>query len=93
MRTFFMMSLLTVPAIAFAAPQADNARAQQAAQQLEARFQQADTDQDGKLTKAEAEKGMPRLAKNFAKIDLSGNGYVTLDQVKAMGAQAAGGGR
>ena len=52
-------------------------------QKLEERFKAADKNGDGKLTKAEAEAGMPRLAKNFDSIDTDKKGYVTLDQVKA----------
>ncbi len=90
MRTLVMTALLVLPTLALAAPQSGG-RAQQAAQQLEARFNQADADHDGKLTQAEAERGMPRLAKNFSKIDQAGNGYVTLEQIKAFSQQAMGG--
>jgi Ca2+-binding EF-hand superfamily protein len=51
-------------------------------QKLEERFAAADTDHDGKLTKAEAQAGMPRLAKHFDEIDTQKTGSVTLDQVK-----------
>ena len=50
---------------------------------LEQKFTAADKDADGKLTLAEAEAGMPRVAKNFARIDKDGKGYVTLEQLKA----------
>lgn len=36
---------------------------------------------------------MPRIAKNFSKIDAAGNGYVTLDQLRAFAQQAAANGR
>lgn len=52
------------------------------AQKLETRFAAADKDHDGKLTKAEAEAGMPRLAKHFDEIDTQKTGSVSLDQVK-----------
>lgn len=51
---------------------------------LAKRFASADKDKDGKLTKAEAEKGMPRIFANFDKIDAARRGYVTLDQIKAI---------
>lgn len=50
--------------------------------QLEKHFKAADKDHDGKLTRAEAEAGMPRVAKNFDQIDKDKKGYVTLDDIK-----------
>lgn len=50
--------------------------------QVEARFKAADKDGDGHLTRQEAEAGMPRVAKNFALIDKTGKGFVTLDEIK-----------
>lgn len=50
-------------------------------QKLEQRFEQADTNHDGKLTLAEAQAGMPRLAENFDRIDTAHRGYVTLDEI------------
>ena len=50
-------------------------------QQLQSRFEAADTNHDGKLTKAEAQAGMPRVAKNFDQIDATHKGYVTLDDI------------
>ncbi|WP_416758371.1 EF-hand domain-containing protein [Roseateles sp. So40a] len=58
-----------------------------AAQKLEERFNAADKDHDGKLTKAEAQAGMPRLAKHFDEIDTQKAGSLTLDQVKQYAAQ------
>lgn len=58
-----------------------------AAQKLEERFNAADKDHDGKLTKAEAQAGMPRLAKHFDEIDTQKTGALTLDQVKQYAAQ------
>ncbi|HCD7918911.1 TPA: EF-hand domain-containing protein, partial [Pseudomonas aeruginosa] len=57
---------------------------------LESRLQQADANHDGKLTKEEATKGMPRVAQHFAEIDTDGKGYVTLDQLKTFMAQSQG---
>ncbi|HBO2804224.1 EF-hand domain-containing protein [Pseudomonas aeruginosa] len=94
MRRFILTSLLALPSVALptlalAAPQFGGASREQVAQQLEARFKQADASQDGKPTEAEAQKGMPRIAKNFSKIDAAGNGYVTLEQLRAFAQQAA----
>jgi len=57
-----------------------------AAQQLESRFQAADRNGDGQLTRAEAEAGMPRLAARFDQIDTAQRGYITLEQLKAVAA-------
>ena len=46
-----------------------------------AKFNAADKNHDGKLTLAEAQAGMPRVAAHFSYIDSQGRGYVTLDQI------------
>lgn len=56
-------------------------------QKLEARFAAADVNHDGKLTKAEAQAGMPRLAEHFDEIDSMHKGYVTLAQIEQYVAQ------
>lgn len=91
MRALIIIFLVALPGLALAAPQLDEANREQALEQLEARFKQADVDQDGKLTYAEAQRGMPRVAKNFSKIDVAGNGYVTVEQIGAFIQQASGG--
>lgn len=48
---------------------------------LTERFQKADLDHDGKLIREEAKAGMPRVFKNFDKIDVDKKGYVTLPQI------------
>ena len=58
---------------------------------LEQRFKAANKSGDGKLTKAEAEAGLPRVAKHFDEIDKDHKGYVTLDQIKAASALLRGG--
>jgi Ca2+-binding EF-hand superfamily protein len=49
---------------------------------LEQRFKAANTTADGKLTLEQAKAGMPRVAKNFDKIDTDHKGYITLQQIK-----------
>jgi Ca2+-binding EF-hand superfamily protein len=51
-------------------------------QKLEARFSAADVDHDGKLTRTEAQAGMPRVASYFDAIDTGHRGYVTLEQIE-----------
>ncbi len=47
------------------------------------RFDKANTTGDGKLTLEQAKAGYPTIARNFARIDLDGRGFVTRDDVKA----------
>ncbi|WP_042269914.1 EF-hand domain-containing protein [Paraburkholderia heleia] len=54
---------------------------------LEARFAAADVDHDGKLTRAEAQAGLPLLAGYFDEIDSTRQGYVTLAQIEQYVAQ------
>jgi len=46
-------------------------------------FARADTDGDGALSRAEAEAGLPRVAKKFARIDGDGDGRLTLEEIRA----------
>jgi hypothetical protein len=59
------------------------------AQQLQARFANANTTHDGKLTRAQAAAGMPRVAQHFDEIDTQKLGYVTLPQIAAFMQQRA----
>lgn len=59
-----------------------SARMQQMMQQLHERFTAANTSHDGKLTKQQAELGMPRVAQHFDQIDTQKVGYVTLPQIE-----------
>ncbi|MGA0609064.1 calcium-binding protein [Caldimonas sp. KR1-144] len=74
-------TMLSVPGIAPA--QEGQPRAGQFAQKFGERFKAADKDGDGRLTKAEAEAGMPRLAKNFDEIDADQRGSITQQQAMA----------
>ena len=73
-----MTLALTAPAVA-----ADSAAEQK---KLEQAFKAADKNGDGKLSLAEAKDGkvgMPRVAKNFDRIDANKDGFVTLDEINA----------
>ena len=50
---------------------------------LQARFDAANTTHDGHLTEAQAQAGMPAVARNFAAIDTQNRGYVTIDDIRA----------
>jgi hypothetical protein len=49
---------------------------------MQERFTAANTTHDGKLTKQQAELGMPRVAQHFDQIDTQKVGYVTLPQIE-----------
>ena len=56
------------------------------AAEIDQKAKAADKNGDGKLTKAELEAGMPRIAKGFDMMDADKKGYVTVDQIKAFAA-------
>jgi hypothetical protein len=57
---------------------------------IEQRFNAANTTHDGHLTKEQAQKGMPRVYKNWDKIDTANAGFVTLQQIKDSMKEAQG---
>ena len=79
-----MAAAISAPALAEDAPvkPARPDRAEMAAKFAE-RFKAADKDGDGTLTRAEAEAGMPRLAKHFDQIDSTKTGRITQEQVRS----------
>ena len=88
-RTAFILSLLSITAAAWAQtpPAANDERRpavsrEQYKQRFEAEFKKADTDGDGALSKAEVEKAMPRLARDFAAIDANKDGKLTQDEIR-----------
>lgn len=50
---------------------------------FEQRFKSADADGNGMISRAEAEKGMPRLARRFDQIDANKDGQITRDEMAA----------
>ena len=52
------------------------------AAEIDQKAKAADKNADGKLTKAELEAGMPRIAKGFDMMDADKKGYVTVDQIR-----------
>ena len=47
------------------------------------RFKNVDTDGDGRISRAEAQAGAPRLAAHFDEIDANKDGFITPDELKA----------
>ena len=83
---------ISAPVLAQDAPTTKPAhpdRAEMAAKFAE-RFKAADKDGDGALTRAEAEAGMPRLARHFDEIDSAKSGRITQQQIGAFMAEHGG---
>ncbi len=72
-------TLILVPAFAFAADNPADAKAPRGP----GHFKKADTNGDGKLSRAEFEKAMPRLSDKFAAIDTDKDGQVTRAELQA----------
>lgn len=64
-------------------PNAAGGRMEQFTAHLQQRFQAADKDGNGDLTRPEAEAGMPYVARQFDQIDTAKRGAVTLPQIEA----------
>ncbi len=50
-------------------------------QQVDEMFKAADANGDGKLSKEEAKTGMPGVYRNFDRIDTTGKGFITTDDL------------
>jgi len=50
---------------------------------VQERFRKADTDGDGRISREEAQKGMPQLARDFNRVDSNKDGMVTLEEMEA----------
>lgn len=59
----------------------DSSADAQKRQEVIDRFKAADKNGDGKLTREEAQEGMPKVAKSWTRIDEDNKGYITLDQL------------
>jgi Ca2+-binding EF-hand superfamily protein len=71
-------AIFLAPALGFAA---DNTTAPNG--ERGSHFKKADTDGNGTLSRAEVEKSMPRLAKQFDQIDTNKDGQLSRDEMKA----------
>ncbi|MGF6721862.1 hypothetical protein P3T43_001209 [Paraburkholderia sp. GAS41] len=86
MLAILVLCLACSGAFAQTAPQSMGGNPQrmaQMAQQLQSRFANANTTQDGKLTRQQAAAGMPMVARYFDQIDTQKAGFVTLPQIEA----------
>ena len=71
-------ALVLVPAMGFAADNAATAKSPRAAH-----FNKADTNRDGKLSRAEVEKAMPHLSRSFDSIDTDKDGQLSRRELSA----------
>lgn len=62
----------------------------EAQKQQEERFKRADANKDGRLTREEAQKGMPVVSRNFDQIDANKDGVVTMEEIEAARKARAG---
>lgn len=53
-------------------------------QAMEDRLRAADSNGDGLISKAEADTKLPRIAKNFAKLDINQDGMLSPEELKAV---------
>ena len=74
---------LAAPLLAAHAQSTNAAREQQMEAELKKRFAAADLDHDGRVTRAEAQAGMPLVFKYFDEIDSAKNGSLTMTQIAA----------
>lgn len=56
---------------------------QQRAEQWKARWEQADANHDGMLSRDEAQQVMPKLAQRFDRMDANGDGQLTSEELRA----------
>jgi Ca2+-binding EF-hand superfamily protein len=57
-------------------------------QRFDERFKGADDNNDGRLSQAEIENAMPRMAKGFAFMDENRDGYLSREELRPMGRMA-----
>jgi Ca2+-binding EF-hand superfamily protein len=83
MRSIALVSAITFCLVAINAHAQEHAQNGDRAQKMQQRLKAADKDQDGKISKAEADASLPRLAKNFPTIDANNDGFITRDEMRA----------
>lgn len=63
-------------------PAPDPQQRQQRTEQAKARWNQADANKDGRLSREETQQGMPKLAEHFDKLDANGDGQLTAEELR-----------
>jgi len=78
-----LAAVLSMAVPAWSAPPTDGGATPTPRPQADERFRQADTDGNGLLSKSEAERGAPHVAKHFDAMDANKDGQVARDEVRA----------
>jgi hypothetical protein len=73
--TLFALPAVLLASVAFACDQAGD------------HWKEADTDKDGKISRAEAEAASPRMAEGFGRVDKDANGQLTPEEMDAARAE------
>ena len=83
MRTNIQMAALFIAltTAAFANDTAQPQRVEKAGAKMREKFDVADTDHDGMLSRDEATKGLPHLAKHFDTIDANHDGKLSMQEL------------
>lgn len=81
MKWFCIPILVSGLALAQAPAQPPAAALSPRERRIQVRFERADVDHDGKLTREEARNGMPRVFAQFDRIDHDHKGYVTFQDI------------
>jgi hypothetical protein len=89
-RTRILAFALALVAAAGSALAQDGGRSAGRAAELQKRFAAADKNGDGKLTKEEAQAGMPMVYKHFDEIDKAHGGAVSLADIAAFAKERRG---
>lgn len=89
LRVLSIMGLLALGNAA-QAQSPNTARLEKARTELQKRFDAADTNKDGKLTREEAQAKMPKVYKNFDAIDAGHTGAISLADIETFVASKKG---
>lgn len=87
---FFLATLALATAAQAQTPQPNAARLEKARTELQKRFEAADANRDGKLTREEAQAKMPRVYKNFDAIDAGHTGAISQADIETFLASKKG---
>ena len=60
---------------------------------MQEHFKAADKDGDGRISRAEADASLPRIAKNFDALDTNKDGFLTKDELRAGHGKSGHGGK
>jgi len=81
--SFFLGTLALAAAARAQTPAPNAARLEKARTELQKRFEAADANRDGKLTREEAQAKMPRIYKSFDAIDAGHTGAISLADIES----------